>query len=166
MSENFDLLGDPIPDGWGKPGRPPHLVTDKNRNKVMLLLALRWSNERIAKAIGITPPTLRKSYFRELKVRDDARDRLDAKVADRLFALVEGGNVAAIKEFRKLIERNDLMAGHNAFYGEDRARPSSGSREPKAPKLGKKEEAANAAATAGAGSEWGDDLIVRSTRAN
>lgn len=155
MSQNFDLLGDPIPDGWGKRGRPQHIATRENRNKVMMLLALGWSNERIAKALGITAPTLRKNYFRELRVRDEARDRMDATLAAMLWDQAIGGNVAAIKEFRKLVERNDLMNGHNAFYRQAAPEPKKA-----APKLGKKEEAALAAETAGQDSDWGDDLLV------
>lgn len=39
----FDLLGDPIPEGFGKRGRPEHIPTVENRNKVRLLLALGWA---------------------------------------------------------------------------------------------------------------------------
>jgi hypothetical protein len=166
MAESFDLLGDPIPEGWGKRGRPQHIATQRNRNKVMLLLALGWNNERIAKALAITPPTLRRNYFRELKVRDDARDRLDAKVVDKLFTLVEAGNVSAIKEFRKLIERNDLMLGHQTFYGDGPAKPAREHKAPKPAKLGKKEEAALLAETAGQDSDWGDDLVAGPPRVN
>ncbi len=88
MDQNFDLFGDPIPENHGKRGRPPHMVTQENRNKVMMLLALGRSNERIAAALGITAPTLRKNYFRELKGRLDARERLDAALAMKLWSQV------------------------------------------------------------------------------
>lgn len=152
MSENFDLLGDPIPEGHGKRGRPTHIATVKNRNKVIMLLALGWANPRIAKALGITPPTLKKNYFRELKVRDDARDRLDASLADMLWDAAKSGNVAAMKEFRKLVERNDLMLAQTSFAGE-----KSDTKDTTA-KRGKKEEAAEAATSAGENTEWGSDL--------
>ncbi|MGN8113280.1 hypothetical protein FZC33_11360 [Labrys sp. KNU-23] len=152
MAENFDLLGDPIPDNWGKRGRPQHIATQKNRSKVMMLLAMGWSNERIAQALGITAPTLRKNYFRELKVRDDARARLDGTLADRLWTKAMGGSVSAMKEFRKLMERNDLLLGQHQFY---HPQPEQ---KKKAPKLGKKEQAALDAETAGQDTGWGDDL--------
>lgn len=155
MSENFDLLGDPIPEGHGKRGRPTHIATTKNRNKVMMLLALGWSTSRIAHALGITPPTLRKNYFRELKVRDEARDRLDGNLADMLWESAKGGNVAAMKEFRKMVERNDQMNAASSFAD----KPSTDAK-PKAPKLGKKEQAAIDAVSAGEDSEWGDDLRI------
>ena len=109
MSQNFDLLGDPIPDGWGKRGRPPHMATEKNRNKVMLLLAMGWSNSRIANALGITQPTLRKNYFQQLRQRELARDRLEGARIDLAWELAKGGNVGAMREFGKLMERNDRM---------------------------------------------------------
>lgn len=152
MAENFDLLGDPIPENWGKRGRPQHIATQKNRSKVMMLLAMGWSNERIAQALGITAPTLRKNYFRELKVREDARARLDGALADRLWTKAMGGSVAALKEFRKLMERNDLMLGQHQFY---HPQPEQ---KKKDPKLGKKEQAALDAETAGQDTGWGDDL--------
>jgi hypothetical protein len=61
--------------GWR--GRPEHIATQQNRNKVLMLPALGWNSERIAAALSITPPTLRKNYFREMKFRTEQRDRPD-----------------------------------------------------------------------------------------
>jgi hypothetical protein len=105
MDQIFDLFGDPVPENWGKRGRPAHIATLENRNKVAMLLAFGWNNERIVRALQITAPTLRKNYFRELKFRDEQRDRMDASLAMHLWKQVEGGNVAAMKEFRALVER-------------------------------------------------------------
>jgi hypothetical protein len=132
MSENLDLLGDPIPEGWGRRGRPQHIATEQNRNKVAILLAFGWNNERIAKALSITPPTLRKNYFRELRYRDEMRDRVEASMATTLWNLAKSGNVAAAKEFRKVMERNDLM-----LYGQ--AKPPE-VKPVKPARLGKKEQ--------------------------
>jgi hypothetical protein len=74
----FDLFGDPVPANWGERGRPEHIPTQKNRNRVSMLVALGWSVARIAAALFVTQPTLRKHYFSELKYRDVARDRLEA----------------------------------------------------------------------------------------
>jgi hypothetical protein len=149
MSEKFDLFGDPIAEGHGKRGRPAHVPTDKNRSKVSMLLAFGWSNERIANALGITAPTLRKVYFRELKVRHEMRDRLDARIAEVLWIGVADGNVAAIKEFRKVLERSDMMLAESALRPRrDQAAP------PREPKLGKKETAALDARTGHEGTEW------------
>lgn len=148
---NFDLFGDPVPDGWGKRGRPEHIKTEQTRNKVIMLLALGWSNERIAKAIGITPPTLRKNYSRELKLRDEQRDRLTAAVAMRLWKGIQDGNVAAIREFNAFLERNDLM-----LYGQTEPPAPK-----KAPAPGKKEQALLDASAPDTASTLGDLMAKR-----
>lgn len=154
MEQFFDLFGDPVPANHGRRGRPQHVPTLENRNKVNMLLALGWNNERIAAALRVTQPTLRRHYFSELKFREVARDRLDATLAMHLWKQVDAGNVGAMREFQRLVERNDTMLGHASFYGrqQDEGQAESSSR------LGKKELAAQAAETAGEGSDWGDDL--------
>lgn len=152
MTEILDLFGDPIPANWGQRGRPEHIPTQQNRNRVSMLVALGWSNKRIAAALFVTLPTLRKHYFSELKFRDVARDRLEANLATNLWALFMLGNVAAGKEFRKLLERNDLM-----LYGQA-AQPQ---RPAKEPKLGKKEAAALAAQNPDTASTLGELMARR-----
>ncbi|EHK56915.1 hypothetical protein [Allomesorhizobium alhagi] len=160
MDANFDLLGDPIPEGWGKRGRPQHIPTEQNRNKVMMLLAFGWNNERIAKALSITPPTLRKNYFRELKFRDEARDRVEGNLASMLWEFAKAGNVAAAKEFRKLMERNDLMGQHLAAHhvGAEKAK--------KEQKLGKKERAQLEAQTPNTDTPLGELMAQRAAAAD
>ena len=165
MTENFDLFGDPIPEGYGKAGRPEHVPTNQNRNKVMMLLALGWSNDRIASAMHITPPTLRKHYFRELKFRDEARDRMDATVSMQLWTGVMEGSVSAIKEFRKLVEKNDLMLyGQTAPVKQSKARanPTAAAK----PKLGKKEQALLDAAAPDTDSLLGQLMAQRQQQMN
>jgi hypothetical protein len=130
-----DLFGDPVPENWGGRGRPQHIATQENRNKVLMLLALGWNNERIAQALGITAPTVRKSYKVELKFRDEQRDRLNAALAMKLWDGVQDGNVTAIREFQAFLEKNDLMN-----YGQ-----TSKPEQVKEPKLGKKDAALVAA---------------------
>jgi hypothetical protein len=154
MSEIFDLFGDPVPVNWGGRGRPAHIPTQEYRNKVKLLLAFGWNNERIARALAITLPTLRKHYFSELKFRDEQRDRMSASLAARLWKEVESGSVSAIKEFQKLVDRNDLM-----LYGQ--TKPPEGASEPKEQKLGKKEQALADALHPDMGSTLGDLMARR-----
>lgn len=149
MDQILDLFGDPVPANWGQRGRPEHLPTQQNRNRVNMLVAMGWSNKRIAAALFVTLPTLRKHYFSELKFRAVARDRLDAGLAMKLWDQVQLGNVGAVKEFQKLLERNDLM-----LYGQT-ARPSP-QPAPKPQKLGKKEEAMQAAQHADPGTPLGE----------
>lgn len=145
---DFDLLGDPIPEGHGRRGRPPHIPTDENRRKVMVLMAFDKNEEQIAAALSITPPTLRKHYFRELRSRLEARHRLDGKLLAALLTEVDKGNVSAIDKMFKRLDRHDLATG-------SASRPS---KETKAPKKGKKETAIEAAHTAHEGTPWNNLL--------
>jgi hypothetical protein len=88
---------------------PPHVPSPENVNKVKMLLAFGWSNERIANALNITQPTLRRHYLSVLKVRAIARDALDARRAELLWQQVEKGNVGAMKAFDRFLEQNDRM---------------------------------------------------------
>lgn len=134
MAEQVDLFGDPVPANHGGRGRPAHIPTRANRDKVLLGLALGWSGERIARGLGITLPTLRAHYAAQLKTRDLARDRMDLRIVEKLFEGVNSGNVGAIKELRKVIERNDMMAAADVARFQPRADPE----EPKPKELGKK----------------------------
>jgi hypothetical protein len=156
---DFDLFGLPIPDGRGKRGRPVHFVTPENRNKVSMLLALGWTNERIANALGISQPTLRKNYFHELKRKLLARDMMDAKRIEKLWQLgMEKDNVAALKEFARLVEQQDAKNAARNFAGDDDYDDDT----PKTEKVGKKEQAQLDAEAIGAGSDgWDSDLAFR-----
>ncbi len=142
MAQDFDLLGDPIPEGFGKRGRPPHVPTEEKRRLVMMLQAFDWSIERIAAALSITPPTLRKNYFRELKAKAEARARADAKLIGALLDQVDEGNVAAIKALDAKFEKHDLARLAEAI--KNRGHQSQPTSEPK---KGKKEMAQDAAAS-------------------
>ncbi|MGK7056920.1 hypothetical protein AB4853_10600 [Bradyrhizobium sp. 1050_B9_N1_2] len=158
MADVFDLFGDPVPPNWGERGRPQHVPTQQNRNRVSLLVALGWSPPRIAAALFVTPPTLRKHYFSELKFAQVARDRLVAQLGIKLLEGVNAGNVSAIREFQKFLERNDLM-----LYGQtqqpQKATPAD--KPVKAPKVGKKEQAELDARTPDAGSTLGELMARR-----
>jgi predicted ArsR family transcriptional regulator len=124
----FDLFGDPIPVNHGRRGRPQHVWTKENSNKIILLLAQGWADIRIANAMGISPPTLRKHYFSELKKRGAARDRVESIGLLTLWNMGREGNVAAMKEY---FRRHDAAVG-DVFADEV---------EREARKLGKKEQA-------------------------
>jgi hypothetical protein len=114
---SVDLFGDPVPAGRGLRGRPVHIPTAENSNKIKILLATGWTNERIANAIGVTQPTLRKHYFSVLKSRDRSRDQVAARRLFALHAQAFEGNVAAIKELNRLEER-DLLSALQAKFTE------------------------------------------------
>lgn len=158
VTDNFDLFGDPIPANHGGKGRPPHIPTTENRNRVNLLLACGWSNERIAGAMRVTEPTLRKHYFSELKHRAVARDRLNAALLMKGFDGVQKGNATAIRLFLQLIERNDLMQYGQALPPAQADKPAKPA---KLPKLGKKEEALLAAHQPDVGTPMGELMARR-----
>ncbi len=133
MMQNIDLFGNPFEPLDRKRGRPPHEVTEKNRNRVKMLVALGWANPRIANALAVSLPTLRKNYFHELKARDAARDQLEARRLELAWDLAEKGNVGAFKEFGKLLERNDRMEIEREFGAS-----SKEEKQPQTERLGKK----------------------------
>lgn len=134
MTEDFDLFGNAYVAEPPRRGRPEHVVTKKNRNRVSMLVALGWTNQRIAPVLGITLPTLRKHYFFELRQREAARDKLEARRLEMAWQLAEAGNVAALREFGRLLDRNDLMVAEAKFAGE-----TSPKREPDQKPKGKKD---------------------------
>ena len=158
MAEEFsgdvDLFGDPYLLPNGKRGRPAHMWTVRNSNKIKLLLALGWSNERIAGALYITQPTLRKHYFSELKARMIMRDRLDARRFEQMMDAANDGNVSAMKALEKMIEKSDLMLMARTFD----PIAAQKSEELKARAIGKKEQQLLDAQSAGEGSSWSSDL--------
>ena len=140
MPGDFDLLGDPIPEGFGKRGRPPHVPDDKKRIKVKLLLAVGRTDAEIARALGITDKTLSKYYFRELRSRDDARFQVEGTRLLKLYEAAEEGKVAANKELGKILEKAALA--DNEF-----AKRAAAIGKKKEPKLGKKEQSLQDART-------------------
>lgn len=152
VTQILDLFGEPVPANWGERGRPQHIASQQNRNRVSMLVAMGWSNKRIATAMFVTIPTLRKHYFSELKFRDVARDRLNATMAAKLWELFMSGNVAAGKEFRDFLEKNDLM-----LYGQT----EQPAKVEKQPKLGKKEAALAAAQQPDRSSSLGERMARR-----
>lgn len=134
MTENFDLFGNPWVDKPTKRGRPQHEVTPRSRNRVSMLVAMGWANPRICNVLGITLPTLHKHYFYEIAQRDGARDKLEARRMELAWELAEKGNVGALREFGKLLEKSDRMEIERELASEEKRNDQK----PAAEKLGKK----------------------------
>jgi hypothetical protein len=148
LSENFDLFGLPV----GKVGRPRKEVTEKERNKIKMLLAVGWNVERMAGVLRMSAPTFRRIFFHEMKEREFMRDRMYARRLEMLFELSEAGNVAALKELGKMLEQQDRFFAEQSMTS---AQSDVRAAEP----LGKKEIAkALAAEIADGQSDWGADL--------
>jgi hypothetical protein len=99
-----------------------------------MLVALGWTNPRIAGALCITLPTLHKHYFYELRQRDTARDQLEARRIEMAWEMAEAGNVGALREFGRLLDRNDQMEVERAMG----SKPAEASTPPAADRPGKK----------------------------
>ncbi|WP_167685889.1 resolvase [Parasedimentitalea denitrificans] len=151
--QDFDLFGDPVRLPNGKRGRPAHVPSQKNRNKIIVLLALGWGNERIAGAMHISQPTLRRYYFSELKRRDIQRDRLDAWRFEKIVDQVESGNVGAMRLLDQMIAKNDQVLTDAKIRAAQNG-------EKKTEYIGKKEVDRQAADSAVKGNSpgWEDDL--------
>ncbi|GAB4241273.1 MAG: hypothetical protein Tsb0032_44260 [Kiloniellaceae bacterium] len=123
----------PVPENHGERGRPPHIPTPESRNQVRLLVAWRWTDQRIAQSQRISVPTLKKHYFAELAERAAARAQLRAAYLSMVFKRADEGSDTMIKELGRLIAQDDLAAAGKAYGKKPKAA--------KAPKLGKKEQA-------------------------
>lgn len=111
------------------------------------------SQDEIAAAIGISVPTLTKYFDAELT---HGRAKKRAEVVELLFSAARKGNVSAQKKLHEITGTQAAAAEWEVAEGV--AKPPQASR-----KLGKKEEQAIAAQTAGLGTEWGDDLVPGTT---
>lgn len=111
MAQSFDLLGDPIPDGRGKPGATGHIATAENTNKVRWLLVSNAKKPEIAKQLGISIPTLNKHYFKKQSLKA-ARLRAISEAQSRMLLLLdraaEKGSVSAMKEIGKIARQAEL----------------------------------------------------------
>lgn len=163
-----NLFGEVWYETAGKRGRPPFQRTLENANKVNMLQAAGWSNERIAACIldprtgkAVSVKTLKRYFSPELEGKFTARDRLVARRLLRLWEAAEGGSVAAEKLFGQLLQENDLMdLDRKMRNAQDGAEGDGEAEERETPvPRGKKEAAQLAAETAGTGSEWGSDLL-------
>lgn len=141
-----DLFGNPVFRVPGKRGRPAFERTEENANKVSMLLAMGWSNDRIAGVIrdprtgkSISVPTLKRHFRAELQVRATARDMLFARQLELAWTNAEAGNVGAQRLFQQLVEKNDLALNAKRAADLEPDVPV----EP--PKLGKKEAERQAA---------------------
>ena len=131
--EAVDLFGLPILPERGK-GRPSHIWSKENSNKVNLLFACGHKPIEIARVLGVSKPTFYKHYFNEIARSGHAPLMMKAIQLARLNDQAEKGNVAAEKALAGMIQAEQLRA-----LGQRVADRSSVDRKPAAPVLGKKE---------------------------
>ena len=107
--------------------------------------------EAIAGRLGLSEPTLRKYYFRELRSGAEIARQV---LIEAMWNKALGGNVSAANFIRQELARGEA----EAFVTSSRPAQT-----PKPTPLGKKEAAQLAATTAGQGTDWGDDLLAPDT---
>lgn len=65
--QELGLFGDPVELSVRGVGRPWHIPTDEKRSLINDLRAEGRTQEAIARTLNISPPTLRRHYFFELR---------------------------------------------------------------------------------------------------
>jgi hypothetical protein len=102
-----DLFGDLTTLPSGRRGRPSHRWSKSAADRVIMGLAMGYGDKEIAAGLGVSLPTLRKYYFSELKRRDMQRMRFELWRAETLAAKAADGDVGAMKELAKVMDRRD-----------------------------------------------------------
>lgn len=134
----LDMFGHPVVPRSGGRGRPEHIWTLENSNRVLLSFARGLSVKQTAMVVGVSAPTLRKVYFSEVARRANAQVLMEMTQLARLNNLATAGNVTAEKELMKQMDRLRQRDEVRAM-----APPPSNTSRPD--RLGKKESAAKAA---------------------
>lgn len=139
-----DLLGDPWTELRDPRGRKRHKRSPQIAEKVGLLRASDMTVEDIAARVGLSEPTLRKYYFREL---GDGPAVAKALVLEALFEKAKGGNVSAARLMLAQFEKGETAP--------PLAKQPTEAAPKKEPPLGKKAQADVDAATAHEDTGWG-----------
>lgn len=139
-SGGVDLFGEEIREPEDGRGRPAHVATDENRNKVSVLRAAGFEVLEIAAKMGVSEKTLRKYYFPELE--KGALEKR-AELALKLYEVAMSGNVSALKAFADLLEKGQALPP-----------PPKPEADDKPEKLGKKKQAEADAVDAHEGTSW------------
>jgi hypothetical protein len=139
MDEDSDQPKDLFGDPWTPPrdprGRKRHRPTPQGREIVAQFIATGASEDDIALQLGLSVPTLRKYYFRELA---NGRSLARNEMLKVLYEKGKAGNTSAAKEWLRQTEKAELVG----IAYQPRERRSQ-------PKLGKKEERQQAAEQVG-----------------
>jgi AcrR family transcriptional regulator len=124
----------------GAGGRKSYRPTERDREKVAVLVAAGMTIEEIARAMSLSEPTLRKHFRAELET-GALRKRGELLMALNKAALK--GNVAALRESLAIMDRANLEALQDAVRGKGKAEATapSPSPPPVASEVGKKVQA-------------------------
>lgn len=138
----------------GAGGRKSYRPSERDREKVEVLVGSGMSVEQIARAMAVTEPTLRKHYRTELET-GALRKRGELLMALNRAALK--GNVAALRESLAIMDRANLEALQDEVRGRGKAEtPAPAAAAPASDALGKKVQAEIDAHEVATGGDWAD----------
>lgn len=149
-----DLLGDPWTPPRDPRGRKRHRRNPQVAQKIALMRSTGSTVEDVVLNIGLSAPTLRKYYLREL---DEGSTLARQEILQAQYQRAMAGSAASAKLVLAEIERNGFVP-RIADAAAQAAAAASPSNKP----LGKKEQATLDAQSAGLETEWGADLRSRS----
>ena len=109
-TRSTDLFGNPVRDRKGLRGRPALEISPEDRDVVEAALVRGWTNERAARAVGISVASLKRHFGAALRRRDEARDRMEAMLTATLARKAAEGNVPAIRQLREIMEKDAMLA--------------------------------------------------------
>ena len=135
-SDPTDLFGDPWTPPRDPRGRKRHRPSPQGREIVAQLKAGGASEEEIALQLGLSAPTLKKYYFREL---EHGVSLARNEVLRMLYAKAKGGNVTAMRAYLAETAKGQQL---------EAMRGSRQQQRPEKP-LGKKEQRQHAANSIG-----------------
>lgn len=139
----FVAAGVPSPDPAEAPARPKrrgaggrkrYKASDRDREKVAVLVSSGMTVDEISRVMALSEPTLRRHYAAEIET-GALRKRADVLVALHRTALK--GNVAAQKEAIAIMDRARLEQLQDQVRGKATPKPEAASTDP----IGKKEQA-------------------------
>jgi predicted DNA-binding protein (UPF0251 family) len=133
-------------------GRPQIEITAEQRERAAILIGGGMTLEEAAAAFDMAKNTFRKHFAKEL-VRSRSKKRAEILLA--MFKSAVGGNVSAQKAYVAL---NTIASADAAWTAPEATEAGSAAKQVKKDRPGKKELAAEAALTAGIGTEWKNDL--------
>ena len=134
-----DLLGDPWLEPRDARGRKRHKRIAQIAEKVAVLRASGLTVDKIALRVGLSEPTLRKYYLREL---EDGPAFAQAVLNEAMWAKAMAGNVGAARYIREEFGKGDAKAA-------DQRLGERAERTERQPVLGKKAERQAAAGRVG-----------------
>jgi len=124
--EAVDLLGDPWREPKDQRGRKRHKWNKQVAENIAVLKAAGHTVEMIASRVGLSEPTLRKYYFRELT---EGADLAQARLAEVMWQKAMDGNVSAARFVREAFGKGDVTDAANRVRQRALADPKKGKKE-------------------------------------